>query len=696
MEHQVEFDYKGKKLTIKTGKIAKQANGSVMVQYGETVIFASAVMGRDKAEDPGFFPLSVHYTEKFYAAGRIPGGFIKREGKPSDLGVLTCRIIDRSLRPLFPEGFRNEVQVMPITMAVDGVNSPDVLGLIAASAALTISDIPFGGPVGAVRVCMVDGAYIVNPTIQEEEVADLSIVVAGTKEGITMIEGGAGMVTESQMLGAIDAGFKVVQDIVRVQEELRELAGKEKSDVNLFIRPEEIDAEVRAFAEQKLKDALNVPGKLEKKKASDAVFEEAQAYFKEKYEDDSAKMNFVKDAVHDLEYDLVREKLFLENSRVDGREPGELRSLESEVGILPKVHGSALFTRGETQALGVLTLGGASDGQRFDGLNGEGRKNYMLHYNFPSFSVGEAGRVGPPGRREIGHGYLAEKALEAVLPETEDFPYTIRLVSEIMESNGSSSQATICACCLALMDGGVPIKAPVSGIAMGLMFNKEKNDYKVLTDIQGMEDHYGDMDFKVAGTTEGITAFQLDIKMDAIAVSILGEALEEAKKARLKILENMKGALDAPREEISKNAPKMQILKANPDNIKYLIGPGGKTIKKIVEETGAKIDIADNGEVTMVSPDLETAEAVYEKVYSLIRDLKKGDVINKGLVKKIMDFGAFVELAPGREGLCHISNIAKERIRNVRDVLSEGDTVKVKIMNIDRAGKIDLSMKDAQ
>ncbi len=696
MEQIVEFDYKGSKLILKAGKIAKQANGSIMAQYGDTVVFASAVMGKAPAEDPGFFPLSVHYIEKFYAAGRIPGGFIKREGKPSDLGVLTSRIIDRSLRPLFPEGFRNEVQIVPMTLAFDGQNSPDTLGLIASSAALAVSDIPFKNPVGAVRVCYKDGLYIVNPTIDIIKESLLNVVVAGTSEGITMVEGSADRVSEGEMVGAIEEGYKVVQDIIRIQKELVEKVGKPKVQVSLFTRPEEIDAEVRDTFGEKLKNALDVPGKLEKYSAIESVFDETATYFAEKYPEDSAKVKFAKGAIHDLEYNLVREKLFSENLRVDGRKPEEIRPLESEVSVLPMVHGSSLFTRGETQALGVLTLGASSDGQRVDALMGEDLKRYMLHYNFPSFSVGEAGRVGPPGRREIGHGYLAEKALEAIIPDEKDFPYTIRLVSEIMESNGSSSQATICACCLALMDGGVPIKAPVSGIAMGLMFNKEKTDYKILSDIQGMEDHYGDMDFKVAGTGDGITAFQLDIKMDAISVSILSEALEEAKKARLIILENMVGALEGPREEISQYAPKLSIIQADPDNIRYLIGPGGKTIKKIVEETGAKIDIEDNGEIKIVAPNSESANLAYEKIYALVRDVKQGDIISNAIVKKIADFGAFIELAPGREGLCHISNIADRRIRNVRDVLEVGELVKVKVLNIDPSGKIDLSIKDVK
>lgn len=697
MEYQVELEHRGKKLTIKSGKLAKQANGSVVVQYGDTVIFASAVMGKAPEQDPGFFPLSVHFIEKFYATGKIPGGFFKREGKPSDQGVLISRIIDRSLRPLFPEGFRNEVQVVPMTFALDGVNPPDFLGVIASSAALTLSNIPFKGPVGAVRVCLVNGEYIVNPTVEEIAASKLSVLVSGTREGVTMIEGGASIVSEEEMVKAIETGYAVVLEIIQIQEELRKLCGKEKVEVNLFLRPAEVDAAVREFAGNKFKAALDVAGKQEKYKAIETVYEEIKSHFKELEPDNALFAKQIKEAAHDLEYDLVREKLFADDMRVDGRKPGELRQLESEAGVLPMVHGSGLFTRGETQVLGVLTLGSKSDEQMVDTVDGQGSKRYMLHYNFPSFSVGEAGRVGPPGRREIGHGYLAERALEAVIPKVEDFPYTMRLVSEVLESNGSSSQATICACCLALMDGGVPIVAPVSGIAMGLMFNKEKNAYKILTDIQGLEDHYGDMDFKVAGTQTGITAFQLDIKMDAIDISILGEALDEAKKARLKILENMNAVLDKPRAEISSNAPKMTVIQGNPDLIKYLIGPGGKTIKKIVEETGAKIDIEDSGEIKILATDSKSAELAYKKVYAIVREVKVGDIVEEATVKKIMDFGAFIEVAVGREGLCHISNIAPERIRKVTDVLNEGDKVTVKVMGIDpRTGKIDLSIKDAK
>lgn len=696
MEQRVELDLNGKKLSISTGKVAKQANGSVMVQYGDTVVFASAVMAKKEiAEDPGFFPLSVHYIEKFYAAGKIPGGFIKREGKPSDKEVLVSRIIDRSLRPLFPDGFRTEVQIMPITLAADKKNLPDILGVIASSAALVISDIPFYNPVGCVRVALKDGKYIVNPSIEEMGGSKLNIVVSGTKEGLTMIEGGADFASEEEMVQAMETGYAVILQLITLQEELQKLAGKKKVEVPLFKRPKEIDQDIRAFAEDKLKKALTMSNKHDRIEATEKLFKEIAEYCEQKYAEKPEWMKYVKEASEDLEYELVRERLFKDNLRVDGRKPNEVRLIDIEVNTLPMVHGSSLFTRGETQALAILTLGSASDEQIIDALEGESRKRYMLHYNFPSFSVGETGRVGAPGRREIGHGFLAERSISAVIPDSADFPYTMRLVAEIMESNGSSSMATVCSCCMALMDGGVPIKAPVAGISIGLMFNPEKTSYKLLTDIQGLEDHYGDMDFKVAGTRDGITGFQLDIKVDAIPLKILKEGMAENKIARNMILDKMQAVLSAPRPEISPNAPKLLIIEANPDNIRLLIGPGGKTIKKITEEFGVDIDISDNGEIKILTPDSECAEAVYKKVYNIVRDYKVGDEV-EGPIRKITDFGAFIQFGEGREGMCHISNVAPQRIRKIQDVYTEGQVVKAKIIVIDEMGRINLSIKDVQ
>ncbi|HOJ49794.1 MAG TPA: polyribonucleotide nucleotidyltransferase [Spirochaetota bacterium] len=689
-EKSVSLTINNKKLLISTGKVARQANGSVIVQYGDTVIFSSAVMAKEVKEDPGFFPLSVNYIEKFYAAGKIPGGFIKREGKPSDKEVLISRIIDRSIRPLFPSGFRNEVQVVPMTIAVDQENPTDVLGVIAASAALSISDIPFNGPVASVRVGLIDGKYIINPTFKEMEQSRLNVVVSGTKNGITMIEGGGNFVSEEEMENGIKAGYETILKIVDIIEELVKIKGKPKKEVQVFLRPTSIDEEVKKEFLDKLKSVLEIKNKQERVEKTEALYKSVGEFFKTKY-DEKAEY-YAKEALLDLEYDLVREKLFKEGIRVDGRKPDEIRDIHIEVGLFKRLHGSALFTRGETQSLGILTLGSVSDEQKVDDIEGETSKKYMLHYNFPPFSVGEVGKIGAPGRREIGHGYLAERSIEPTLPSKDEFPYTIRLVSEIMESNGSSSMASVCSCCLALMDGGVPIKEPVAGIAMGLMYNKDKTDYKILTDIQGIEDHYGDMDFKVAGSRNGITGFQLDIKVDALPVTLLREALEKAKVARNYILDKMAEVIAKPRDEISEYAPKILIIKANPDNIRLLIGPGGKTIKKIIEEYGIKIDV-ENDIIKIVAPNLETAQKAYDKVYDIVRDIKIGDVI-QGEVKKITDFGFFIETSSGREGLCHISNISNVRVKNVRDYVTEGQVVKAKVINIDDMGRINISLKD--
>jgi len=689
-EKKVSLTINNKELSISTGKIARQANGSVIVQYGDSVIFCSAVMAKEVKEDPGFFPLSVNYIEKFYAAGKIPGGFIKREGKPSDKEVLISRIIDRSIRPLFPEGFRNEVQVVPMTIAVDQENPTDILGVIAASAALSISDIPFKGPVASVRVGLIDDKYVINPTFKEIEKSRLNVVVSGTKNGITMIEGGGDFVTEEEMENGIRFGYETILKIIEIIEELTKTAEKTKKNIEIFLRPSNVDEEVKKEFFEKLKNTLNEKNKQERIEKIDSLYKEVEEFFKTKYDEKTAK--YGKEALLDLEYDIVRDTLFKEGIRVDGRKPDEIRDITIEVGLFKRLHGSCLFTRGETQSLGILTLGSVSDEQRVDDIEGETSKKYMLHYNFPPFSVGEVGKIGAPGRREIGHGYLAERSIEPTLPSKEDFPYTIRLVSEIMESNGSSSMATVCSCCLALMDGGVPIKKPVAGIAMGLMYNRDKTEYKILTDIQGIEDHYGDMDFKVAGSRDGITGFQLDIKLDAVPVEILKEALEKAKKARNYILDKMEAVLSKPRESISEYAPKILIIKASPDNIRLLIGPGGKTIKKIIEEYNIKIDV-ENDIIKIVAPNLETAQRAYDKVYDIVRNIKVGDII-KGEVKKITDFGFFIETSSGREGLCHISNISTMRVKNIRDYVTEGQIVTAKVINIDDMGRINLSLKD--
>jgi polyribonucleotide nucleotidyltransferase len=692
-EKRVTLNWFGKELVITTGKMAKQANGSVTVQYDDTVILAAATMGKNLEEDPGFFPLSVHYLEKYYASGRLPGGFIKRESKPSDRAILTSRIIDRSLRPLFQEGFRNEVQIIPMLVS-SGNCAADILASLASSAALYISDIPFTNPVGTVRVSLVQGEIKVNTDASYEDNEELNLLISGTEDGITMIEGISSNVTNEQMVSALKLGFEEIQKLIQIQKDLKVLAGKEKIKTTLFLKDPALEKAVADFASEKILKTFSIKEKLEHNKAVEKVFEDTVAHFKALHENNPSIEKQVKELVHDLEYFLVRDYLFEHNIRVDGRRPDELRHIEAEVGLFRRLHGSALFTRGETQSLGVLTLGSSSDEQRVDSPEtGDSSKRYMLHYNFPSFCVGEAGKVGPPGRREIGHGYLAEKALKMIIPKEEDFSYTIRLVSEILESNGSSSMASVCSGSLALMDGGVPIKEHVAGIAMGLMFNKDNTDYKILTDIQGLEDHYGDIDFKVAGTKTGITAFQLDIKMNAVSLELLKDALESSLKARLHILDIMNKVISSPRNELSEFAPKIFSIFANPDNIRHLIGPGGKTIKALTEEFHTNIDILPTGEIRIISAEPQLTEELKKRIQFMVRDIKVGDII-EGKVTKIVAFGAFIELAAGREGLCHISKLANRHVKAVTDILSEGMMVTVKVTDIDAQGKIAVSLKD--
>lgn len=691
-EKTVEINWLGKTLKLTTGKMAKQANGSVLVECEDTVILGVATMGKNIEEDPGFFPLSVHYLEKFYASGRLPGGFLKRESKPSDQAILTSRIIDRSIRPLFAEGFRNEIQVLPMLIS-SGNCAADILATIASSAALCISDIPFYHPIGMVRVSMVNGKIQINtdPLYEKDEM--LNLLISGTKEGITMIEGVANNISNEQMLEALQIGFQEIQHLIEAQEQLKKLAGKEKISVNLFLKDSQLQKMVEDLVTSQIQDTFKIKEKLERNKAIEQITEKALGYFAAQEPHLYNKKQII-EMIHDLEYFLVRDHLFEKNERVDGRLPDELRHIEAEAGLFPRLHGSALFTRGETQSLGVLTLGTSSDEQKVDSAEtGDSSKTYMLHYNFPNFSVGEVGKVGPPGRREIGHGYLAEKALKAVLPTKNDFNYTIRLVSEILESNGSSSMASVCSGSLALMDGGVPIKEHVAGIAMGLMFNQDKSQYKILTDIQGLEDHYGDIDFKVAGTKTGINAFQLDIKMDAISLNLLKEALQESHKARLKILEIMNNVISSPRKNISEFAPKIFSLYANPDNIRHLIGPGGKMIKSLTEEFKANIDILPTGEIRINTQNPSMVEGLKKRIEFLVKDIKVGDII-EGKVTKVAVFGAFIELAPGKEGLCHISKLANHRVQAVSDILSEGMKVTVKVIDIDSQGKIAVSLKD--
>lgn len=689
MVHTVTLDIRGQQLVIETGKLAKQANGSVLVSYGDTSVLTTSVMSKKADLDIDYFPLQVNYQEKYYAVGKIPGGFIKREGRPKDKEILVSRLIDRPLRPLFPEGFRNEVQILPTTMSADQVNPPDILGIIGASASLIVSDIPYTEPVGAARVGFIDNEFIVNPTFEEIENSDLDLIVAGTKNAIMMIEGSANELTEQQMLDALEVAHSTIKEICELQNQLAQQCAKEKVEVSLFAIDSELEKAVREHAEEPMKAAFSASTKLEMYGNIDKVMSDSIEKFSEQFGEDKGLQ--IKTVLEKIEHEVVRKMLVFEDKRVDGRGMEEIRPISCETNLFPRTHGSSLFTRGETQSLAVVTLGTSTDVQRFDDIEGEGEKNFLLHYNFPPFSVGEVGRVGGVGRREIGHGNLAERALTPVIPGLEDFPYTIRVVSEILESNGSSSMASVCSGSMSLFDAGVPIKRPVSGIAMGLVTWEDK--YKVLTDIQGVEDHLGDMDFKVAGTKEGITAFQLDIKIEGITLEIMANAFEQAKKARFQILDTMSETISETNENLSFYAPKIIFLNIDPDKIKDVIGPGGKVIKKIIEETGANINIDDYGKVTISSKNEEAAEAAYTRVEEIVADVEIGEVYD-GIVKRVTDFGAFIEVLPGKEGLCHISKLAKARVNKVEDIVKVNDKVQVKCIDIDKMGRVNLSMKD--
>ncbi len=689
MVHTVSMEIRGQTLTIETGKLAKQANGSVLVTYGDTTVLCTSVMSKESKMDMDYFPLQINYSEKYYSVGKIPGGFIKREGRPKDKEILVSRLIDRPLRPLFPKGFRNEVQILPTTISADQINPPDILGIIGASASLCVSDIPFNEPVAAVRVSLLNDELIVNPTFEEIKSGKLDLIVAGTRKAIMMIEGAAFELSEEQMLEALKFAHENIIKVVGLQEELIQKCGKPKLTVPLFEIDEELKKEVEAFAAEPLKSAFNASNKLEMQDNVEKVMKEAVTTYSEKFGDD--KVLQIKGVLEGLEHRIVRKMLIEEDRRVDGRKMDELRAISCEISLLPRTHGSALFTRGETQSLGVVTLGTAFDVQRFDDIDGEGNKHFMLHYNFPPFSVGETGRVGGVGRREIGHGNLAERALLPILPDFESFPYTIRVVSEILESNGSSSMATVCSGSLALLDAGVPVTKPVSGIAMGLVTDGE--NYKVLTDIQGVEDHLGDMDFKVAGTRDGITTFQLDIKIEGITIDIMGKAFEQAKIARFKILDVMAETIQERKEDLSEYAPKIVTMMVKTDKIKDVIGPGGKVIKKIIEDTGASINIDDHGKATVSSKDEKAVEAALETITLICTDAEAGKTYD-GLVKRVTEYGAFIEILPGKDGLCHISKLSQERVNKVEDIVREGDKVRVKCVEIDRMGRINLSMKD--
>ncbi len=691
MVHSVTLNINGKDLIIETGKLARQANGSVTISYGGTVVLTTVCIAPKANLNMDYFPLQVNYSEKYYAVGKIPGGFIKREGRAKDKEILVSRLIDRPIRPLFPEGFRNEVQVLPTTISADQVNPPDILGIISASAALCISDLPFNGPVGAVRVGLINGKLTINPTFEEIGESELDLIVAGTKNAITMIEGSAKELTEDQMLDALRFAHDNIIEVCKIQEDLASKCAKDKIEVTLFTIDDDIKKEVTEFIYEPIKNAFKSSAKkLEMYDSLNKIKEEAEQTFSSKFGED--KIQQIRQVFEEVEHGIVRRMIIDEDLRVDSRKLNEIRPISCDIEILPRTHGSALFTRGETQSLAIVTLGTHTDVQRFDDLDGESSKHFMLHYNFPPFSVGEVGRVGGVGRREIGHGYLAEKALVNVLPDEESFPYTIRVVSEILESNGSSSMASVCSSSMALLDAGVPISKAVSGIAMGLVTLDDK--YKILTDIQGIEDHLGDMDFKVAGTRDGITAFQLDLKMEGISFDIMIDAFEQAKTARFEILDAMENTIKEVSETLSHYAPKIISYTVKENKIKDVIGPGGKTIKGIIEKTGANINVDDFGKVTISSKDELAAESAYNMVKDIITDAEIGKIYD-GTVKRIVDFGAFIEILPGKEGLCHISKISRDRVNKVEDVLSVGKSVKVKVIEVDRQNRIKLSIKDA-
>ncbi len=687
--HTFSTDLGGRTLTIETGKIAKQANGSVLVRYGDTAVVV-AVTGTDTPrEGVDFFPLTVDFEEKMYAVGKIPGGFLRREGRPAETAILTSRLIDRPIRPMFPEGYHNDVQIVATAVSVDPDNAPDIPAMIGASCALSISDIPFEGPIAGVRVGLIDGQFIVNPTVEQAAVSEMNLCVAGTKDAILMVEAGAKEVSEETMLDAIWFAHGEIKKLVEFQEKIQAEVGKPKMEVPVYTPPAELVEEIRLYGEDKLKAALMDADKLHREKMVDEVKMEIAEHFSELYPDNAVDVAYI---TQKLIKAVVRHTISVDKIRPDGRALDEVRPISCEVGLLARPHGCSLFTRGQTQVLNCLALAPLREAQTLDGLGTELVKRYIHHYNFPPYSVGETKPLRSPGRREIGHGALAERGLLPVIPSEEEFPYTIRLVSEVLESNGSSSMASVCASTLSLMDAGVPIKAPVSGVAMGLV--KEGEHFTILTDIQGLEDALGDMDFKVAGTAKGITAIQMDIKIDGINKEIFQQALAQAKKGRAFILGKMLECISEPRKELKKYAPKITTLKVNPDKIKDIIGPGGKVIKKIVEETGAKIDIEDDGTVYIAAVNSESADKAIATIKGITAEPEVGKIYT-GKVTRIMNFGAFVEFMPGREGLVHISQLAKERVEKVEDVVSVGDEIVVKLVEIDSKGRMNLSRKAA-
>jgi len=689
MTHSVQIQVNNTPLTIETGKVAKQADGAVVVRCGGTIVLSTVVATKTALEGRDFLPLTVEYREKAYAGGRIPGGFFKREGRPDEKETLTCRLIDRPLRPLFPKGFRNEIQIINLVISADSENDPDILAMIGSSAAVALSGIPFSGPVGAVRVALVDGKLVANPSYKQVADSPLELVIAGTEDAILMVESGGKEISEERMLEALAFGQEQCRAITRMQKDLLAKAAKPRWAFEPQGADPALESRVRELASAKVSQALSVHEKQARAQALEAIFEEV---FAAVGGGDEALKPKVRDYFEKVEKTEVRRLIVEKGIRVDGRSVKEVRPIWGEVEYLPRAHGSALFTRGETQALVIATLGTKDDEQKIESFEGNMYRRFMLHYNFPSFSTGEVKRFGTPGRREVGHGALAHRAVEAVLPTREEFPYTIRVVSEILESNGSSSMATVCGASMALMDAGAPLKAPVAGIAMGLV--KEGDKVGILTDIMGTEDHYGDMDFKVAGTEKGITALQMDIKIGGVSVDIMRQALAQAREARLHVLGKMAEIIKGPRPELSPHAPRFLTIKIRPEKIREIIGPGGKVIRGIQEKTGAKIDVEDDGKVTVFSPSSESAQMAIGIIQDICREAEL-DRIYVGKVKSIKEFGAFVEIIPGSEGLLHISQIAENRIRSVGDVLSEGDIVAVKVIEIDGNGKMRLSRKAA-
>lgn len=703
-----EFDFRGRKIVVEHGELAKQAHGSVLVRYGDTVILSTTVVSKTANILSDFFPLMVLYQEKLYSVGKIPGGFIKREGRPTEAATLAARMIDRPMRPMFPEDFRNEVQVVNTVLSVDNDNSPELTAMFGSSLATCISKVPFDGPIAGVKVGRVNGEFIINPTPDELEVSDIDLTVAGTKYAINMVEAGAREVSEEDMLEALMFGHGAVKELCAFQEEIIEEVGVGKMEYEHLEISDELRNEIRTLASDKLDAALRIKGKLEKYAAIDAVKEEVV----NKYEEGNSSLDKdelnelltkVKLVLESIEYDIFRSITVNEKTRADGRSMTEIRPLSTDIDMLPRTHGSALFTRGETQALAVTTLGALNEYQALDGISLEAEKHFMLHYNFPQFSVGETGRYGSPGRREIGHGALGERCLKQVMPSEEEFPYTVRVVSEILESNGSSSQATICAGCMSLMAAGVPIKAPVAGIAMGLITSKDGSDYTILTDIQGMEDHLGDMDFKVGGTRSGICSLQMDIKIKGITKEILKEALAQAKDARMEILDVMEKQISKPREEVSKYAPKTMIFYIKPEKIKDVIGRGGEMITKIILEASGvtavndvnavKVDLEDDGKVIIYHTDKDIINKTAEMIQDVVKEVEEGKIYTAKVVK-IEEFGCFVQLWPGCEGLVHISKLSKDRVEKVEDVVKLGDEILVKAIGTDKKGRLNFSRRD--